>query len=128
MPRLTKQLIDETPFPAAGQVFVRDTELAGFGLRVTQGRKSFILEKRIRGRMRRFTLGPYGPLILDQARKLAADSGIQKGSWYKWINQWKVPTICLGRSVRVRDEDYRKRIQKSLRPEIWRLGVYRSDG
>jgi len=72
MPRLTKQLIDETPFPAAGQVFVRDTELSGFGLRVTQGRKSFILEKRIRGRMRRLTLGPYGPLTVDQARKLAA--------------------------------------------------------
>jgi integrase len=72
MPRLTKQLIDETPFPAAGQVFVRDTPLRGFALRVTQGRKSFILEKRIRGRMRRLTLGPYGPLTVDQARKLAA--------------------------------------------------------
>jgi len=58
MPRLTKQLIDETPFPAAGRMFVRDTELRGFALRVTQGRKSFILEKRIRGRMRRLTLGP----------------------------------------------------------------------
>jgi integrase len=72
MPRLTKQVIDETPFPAAGQVFVRDGELPGFALRVTQGRKSFILEKRIRGRMRRLTLGPYGPLTVDQARKLAA--------------------------------------------------------
>ena len=72
MPRLTKQLIDAIPFPAAGQEFVRDTELRGFALRVTQGRKSFILEKRIRGRMRRLTLGPYGPLTLEQARKLAA--------------------------------------------------------
>ena len=72
MPRLTKQVIDEMPFPTAGQVFVRDTELPGFALRVTQGRKSFILEKRIRGRMRRLTLGPYGPLTVDQARKLAA--------------------------------------------------------
>ena len=72
MPRLTKQLIDETPFPSGGQVFVRDTELSGFALRVTQGRKSFILEKRIRGRMRRLTLGPYGPLTLDHARRLAA--------------------------------------------------------
>lgn len=72
MPRLTKQVIDETPFPSAGQVFVRDTALPGFALRVTQGRKSFILEKRIRGRMRRLTLGPYGPLTVDQARKLAA--------------------------------------------------------
>jgi integrase len=50
---------------------VRDAELPGFALRVTQGRKSFILEKRIRGRMRRLTIGPYGPLTVDQARKLA---------------------------------------------------------
>ena len=71
MRRLTKQVIDETPFPSVGQVFVRDAELPGFALRVTQGRKSFILEKRIRGRMRRLTIGPYGPLTVDQARKLA---------------------------------------------------------
>ncbi len=69
--KLTKQVIDETPFPSAGQVFVRDTELPGFALRVTKGRKSFILEKRIRGRMRRLTIGPYGPLTVDQARRLA---------------------------------------------------------
>ncbi len=50
--------------------------------------------------------------------ELAADSGIQKGTWYKWINQRKVPAVRLGRSVRVRDEDYRKLIQRSLRPEI----------
>jgi hypothetical protein len=71
MPRLTKRLIDETLFPTSGQVFVRDAELPGFALRVTKGRKSFILEKRIHGRMRRFTLGPYGPLTVDEARKLA---------------------------------------------------------
>ena len=72
MRRLTKQIIDETPFPSGGQVFVRDAELPGFALRVTKGRKTFILEKRIRGRMRRLTIGPYGPLTIDQGRKLAA--------------------------------------------------------
>ncbi len=50
--------------------------------------------------------------------KLAADSGIQKGTWYKWIAQRRVPAVRLGRTVRIRDEDYRKLIQKSLRPEI----------
>lgn len=50
--------------------------------------------------------------------ELAADSGIQKGTWYKWINQRKVPAVRLGRSVRVRKEDYRKLIQRSLRPQI----------
>ncbi len=69
--KLTKQVIDQTPCPSAGQVFVRDTELPGFALRVTKGRKSFVFEKRIRGRMRRLTIGPYGPLTVDEARKLA---------------------------------------------------------
>ncbi len=71
MRKLTKQVIDLTPCPSAGQVFVRDTELPGFALRVTKRRKAFVLEKRIRGRMRRLTIGPYGPLTVDEARKLA---------------------------------------------------------
>ena len=50
--------------------------------------------------------------------ELAADSGVQKGTWYKWIAQRKIQAVRLGRTVRVRDEDYRKLIQKSLRPEI----------
>ena len=72
MPKLTKRIIDLTAFPASGQVLVRDSELRGFALRVTRGSKSFVLEKRIRGRMRRFTLGPYGPLTVEQARVLAS--------------------------------------------------------
>ena len=73
MPKLTKRLIDATPYPAAGQVFVRDDELAGFALRATPGSKSFILEKRIHGRARRYTIGPYGPLTVDQARQRAEE-------------------------------------------------------
>ncbi len=71
MPKLTKRLIDATPYPASGQVFHRDDELRGFALRVTPRSKAFIVEKKIYGRARRFTLGPYGPVTLDQARKLA---------------------------------------------------------
>jgi integrase len=72
MPKLTKRIIGQTAFPACGQVLVRDSELRGFALRVTRGSKSFVLEKRIHGRMRRFTLGPYGPLTVEQARLLAS--------------------------------------------------------
>ncbi len=71
MPKLTKRLIDDTPFPSSGQVFIRDCMLRGFALRVTKGTKTFVLEKRVRGRVRRITIGPYGPLTVDQARKLA---------------------------------------------------------
>ena len=71
MPKLTKRKIDSISHPPAGQVFVRDDSLPGFALRVTPGAKSFILEKRIHGRVRRLTLGAYGPLTVDQARKKA---------------------------------------------------------
>lgn len=73
MPKLTKRLIDSIPFSHTGQLFLRDTELPGFALRVTKGSKTFVLEKRIQGRMRRITIGPFGPLTLEQARKEARE-------------------------------------------------------
>jgi hypothetical protein len=52
--RLTKTAIDHIKPPARGQVFFRDESLMGFALRVTpSGAKSFIVETRINGRMRR---------------------------------------------------------------------------
>jgi integrase len=69
--KLTKRLIDGTPYPTEGQCFLRDAELPGFAVRLSPGAKTFILEKRIHGRMRRITIGPYGPLTLDQARERA---------------------------------------------------------
>ena len=68
MPKLTKRLIDATACPSEGQTFLRDDDLAGFALRLTPNRKTFILEKRIKGRVRRMTIGPYGPMTLAQAR------------------------------------------------------------
>jgi integrase len=73
MPKLTKRLIDAIRYPSSGQVFHRDDEIRGFALRVTPHGKAFIVEKKIHGRARRFTLGPYGPVTLDQARKLAQE-------------------------------------------------------
>ncbi len=74
MPKLTKRLIDAAQHPNKGQLFIRDEGLPGFGLRVTPGSKSFILERRVLGRVRRMTLGAYGPLTVDQARKKAQQS------------------------------------------------------
>ena len=71
MAKLTKRAIDSIRHPQSGQTFVRDDVLPGFALRVSPGAKSFILEKRIHGRVRRITLGAYGPLTVDQARKKA---------------------------------------------------------
>jgi hypothetical protein len=70
--RLTKTVIDHISPPANGQAFYRDDTLKGFAVRVTPGgAKSFIVETRVRGRMRRETLGRYGPLTVEQARREA---------------------------------------------------------
>src|SRR5690348_15530177 len=67
-------------------------------------------------KMQQFTSTPHGSLW--SLTELAADSGIKKGTWYKWINQRKLPAVRLGRTVRVRDDDYQKFIQRSVRRDI----------
>ena len=78
MARLTKTIVDRISIPplnAKGehaQSFVRDTTLPGFGLRITSGgTKTFIVETRINRRVKRITLGRYGVLTCEEARKEA---------------------------------------------------------
>ena len=75
---ITKTFVDKVPVPESGTdgksnpVFYRDSAISGFGLRVTCGGvKSFIVEKRIDGKVKRKTLGRYGNLTVEQARKEA---------------------------------------------------------
>ncbi len=70
--KITKSYVDKLSTPETGQAFIRDTELKGFAVRVTSsGAKSFILEKRIDGKVKRLTLGRYPELTVEQARKEA---------------------------------------------------------
>lgn len=71
--RLTKSVVDRIGPPNGKQPeYYRDNQLVGFALRVTPaGAKSFIVETRIRGKVRRKTLGRYGPMTVEQARKAA---------------------------------------------------------
>lgn len=71
--RLTKSFVDKAATPEnRDQVFYRDDQLRGFALRVTAGGvKSFVIETVIENRVRRLTLGKYGRLTVDEARKLA---------------------------------------------------------
>ena len=70
--KITKSYVDRMSTPETGQAFIRDTELKGFAVRVTSsGAKSFILEKRIDGKVKRLTLGRYPELTVEQARKEA---------------------------------------------------------
>lgn len=69
--KLNKSTIDRLPPPEGkGYVIHWDTELRGFGLRITSsGTRSFILQTRIRGRERRITIGRYPDISPDTARK-----------------------------------------------------------
>lgn len=69
--KLTKLRVDGALCPETGQIFIRDSELKGFGLRVTRGCKSFVVEKRVDKKVRRITLGHYPEITVEQARKEA---------------------------------------------------------
>lgn len=71
--KINKTFVDKAEVPMGkDQVFYRDSELKGFALRVTAaGTKSFVVEKNIGNKVRRITLGKYGALTAEQARKEA---------------------------------------------------------
>lgn len=69
--KLTKRSIDSLPLPETGQMLYWDDDLPGYGLRVTAGAKTFIVQRRVAGKTVRVTLGKYGQITPDQARKLA---------------------------------------------------------
>lgn len=85
MPRvkLTKRLLDSVKAEGSDLVFW-DTEQVGLGVRVKpSGVKSFCVQYRnAQGRSRRVTLGKYGRMTLDQARKAAREklSSVDRGA------------------------------------------------
>lgn len=69
--KLTKSFVDKIPYPDKGQVFYRDSELKGFGLRVGTGSKVYIAEAKIDNKAVRITIGRHGLFTPEQARNEA---------------------------------------------------------
>jgi hypothetical protein len=69
--RITKRVVDTTA-PAEKDSFVWDSDLTGFGLKVTpNGRKAYVLQYRLPGSpvSRRYTIGKHGsPWTPEEAR------------------------------------------------------------
>ena len=73
IPRITKRSVDAIKAGGTDTVYW-DGELTGFGLRVRRsGRKSYVVQTRIAGKLCWFTIGPHGPLNPDQARARALE-------------------------------------------------------
>jgi len=78
--KLTKAILDKAKHPGKnGSTHILwDDDVSGLGLRVyPNGRKTFVIGYRIHRRWRVITLGKYGLLTLDQARKMAREKLFQ---------------------------------------------------
>lgn len=72
--RLGDKLVKELPAPDRGAKITYDSDVAGFGVRVTKGgARAFVLNYRIAGRERRYTIGSATEWKATAARKFAAD-------------------------------------------------------
>ena len=79
--KITASLVAKIRCPAEkGQVWVRDTEVSGFAVRITnKGIKSFVFEKRPKGvaQVKQITIGRCGEWSVEQARDAARKLAVE---------------------------------------------------
>ena len=74
--KLSKRVVDGLKGPPKDsgktQILYYDSEIKGFGVRVTPGgKKTFFVRYRSGAKDRRMTIGPYGPITVDEAKNMA---------------------------------------------------------
>ncbi|MFN8554384.1 MAG: integrase arm-type DNA-binding domain-containing protein [Candidatus Obscuribacterales bacterium] len=66
---ITKTTVEEIEPPLSGQLFIYDSKLPGFGIRVSPGgSKMYIAQGRVNGVVVRYSIGKHGIFTADQAR------------------------------------------------------------
>jgi integrase len=80
---LTKLVVERTPPEPARDLFLWDSKVPGFGVRVyPSGKRMYVFQYRTKGRQqRRVAIGLHGPFTIDKAREAAADlyEAVRKG-------------------------------------------------
>lgn len=71
--KLLKSFVDSVPLVTSGQIFYRDSELKGFGLRVGKTSKVYIAENKVNGKVVRVSIGKHGVFTPEQARLRARE-------------------------------------------------------
>jgi integrase len=69
--KLTKTFVESVPYALGKQVFYRDSQLKGFGLRVGATTKTYIAEAKVNGKVVRVSIGKHGVFTAEQARERA---------------------------------------------------------
>ena len=59
--------------PNTNQQLVFDSVLPGFGVRITESNKAYFAQKRVGGKVVRFTIGPCNQIIPENVRKIAEE-------------------------------------------------------
>jgi hypothetical protein len=80
---LTKLIVEKTVPEDRRDVFVWDSKVPGFGVRVyPSGKRMYVFQYRTRrGQQRRIAIGLHGPFTVEKAREVAADlyEAVRKG-------------------------------------------------
>jgi hypothetical protein len=78
--KLTDKGIERMKSPRSSRLEIWDSQLGGFGLRLTaHGMKSFQLIYRYKGEQRRVTLGRYRPAVGEEDDEVPPDHGMRDG-------------------------------------------------
>ena len=57
--------------------------------------------------------------MLYRVSDVARELGVEESTIRKWIFQRRIPTVHLGRSVRIKPEDVESLIKKGTRPAVY---------
>lgn len=123
---LTKTFIDSLQ-PKKKEYSIFDTEIVGFGLKVTPaGAKIFFYRYRNKnGRQKKYTIGKYGQLTLKQAKDIAWEKVVEVHNRQDPAAQKETDrtAITLGEFAERYLTDYARIYLRYLSPH-WRLRVF----
>jgi integrase len=70
--RLTKGFVDKQELSIDAKVVIHwDSEVKGYGIKISKTKKVYIAQAKIKGRSKRVTIGTHGKITEDQARTMA---------------------------------------------------------
>jgi integrase len=112
--KLTKSVVDRLPYAEPGKRYeCWDSDLKSYGVRVSATEKTYVVFKRVGGKLTRVTLGKHGVLMADEARKKAIKTLADLGEGID-VNLEKSKARVRGKTLQDVLEDYTA--TKQLKP------------